>query len=284
MRFSWHEDNTLNKRIIEVNKSLIVSHLRSGDVFVNRWNLSSKMNLGYIKNEIKEEEKNANQFSKIDTNFECAFFEYKSESSGLIMTHRINLLLTIDEQDLISWKIGFMGISIICRWSEEVQLEVLTQIDDSNIQHQIGRSTSAEEMLYKIMSLRYKPNTAYKYQARLSSIRQTNFYTIRAYLKELKITVHVLGFCNGWSNDNIQAKNEECFFAGLDDIVKFKKNLVRTFRLSIHLRRLITDGKFYNRKNQPHTNHTNPVLQRRTSKTPYQSEQKIHTKERTTFE
>ncbi|KAG0436066.1 hypothetical protein DMUE_4404 [Dictyocoela muelleri] len=92
VRGNWHDENILNKSKFNKNKSLIIHHLRSGEAFLNQYNLSSKINIGYIKNEIKEEEKNSQQFSKIDTNFECAFFEYKSETSGLRMTHRINLL------------------------------------------------------------------------------------------------------------------------------------------------------------------------------------------------
>lgn len=72
------------------------------------------------------------------------------------------------------------------------------------------------------MSLKYNPFTAYKYQTRLTNIKQRNFYTIRAYAKEVRITVNELGFCHLWNDDTIRANIEKTFFAGLDDIVKFE--------------------------------------------------------------
>lgn len=77
-------------------------------------------------------------------------------------------------------------------------------------------------MMDKIMSLKYNPFTAYKYQTRLTNIKQRNFYTIRAYAKEVRITVNELGFCHLWNDDTIRANIEKTFFAGLDDIVKFE--------------------------------------------------------------
>ncbi|KAG0426139.1 hypothetical protein DMUE_5988 [Dictyocoela muelleri] len=85
-----HEEERLNKGNSYLNKSLIVTHLRSGDV-LNQCNFSSKKYFGFLKSEIKEEEKSINQISKIDSNFECAYFEYRNEKTGLKITHRINL-------------------------------------------------------------------------------------------------------------------------------------------------------------------------------------------------
>ncbi|KAG0441015.1 hypothetical protein DMUE_1361 [Dictyocoela muelleri] len=85
------EEEGLNKSNSYLNKSLIVTHLRSGDV-LNKCNLSSKKYFGFLKIEIKKEEKSINQISKIDSNFECAYFEYRNIKTGLKITHRINLL------------------------------------------------------------------------------------------------------------------------------------------------------------------------------------------------
>ncbi|KAG0441016.1 hypothetical protein DMUE_1362 [Dictyocoela muelleri] len=77
-------------------------------------------------------------------------------------------------------------------------------------------------MIDRIMNLKYNYNTSYKYQSKLSLIKQNNYNTIRAYLKEVKLTVNELGACNNWNEHVIQTKTEECFFNGLDDIVKFE--------------------------------------------------------------
>ncbi|KAG0438529.1 hypothetical protein DMUE_3030 [Dictyocoela muelleri] len=86
----------------------------------------------------------------------------------------------------------------------------------------MGPCTSSDEMINKIINLKYNYNTSYKYQSKISLTKQNNYYTIRAYSKEVKITVNESGACNNWNEHVIQAKTEECFFNGLDDIVKFE--------------------------------------------------------------
>lgn len=132
------------------------------------------------------------------------------------------MLTSIEKQDLITWKVLFYEVSRICKWTEEIRLEVLTQIVDLSIQHRIGVSTSSMEMLDKIMKLKYNANTAYEYQTRLMAIRQTDFYTIRAYANKIENLCMKIGFCLDWNEQMIRAKVEETFFAGLHEKVKFE--------------------------------------------------------------
>lgn len=76
------------------------------------------------------------------------------------------------------------------KWSEETKLEALTQIVDVNLQYLIGSANTSEEILHKLLKLKYNHNTVYKYQSKLASIKQHKYYTIKAYLKEIEITTH----------------------------------------------------------------------------------------------
>ncbi|KAG0422106.1 hypothetical protein DMUE_6234, partial [Dictyocoela muelleri] len=109
--------------------------------------------------------------------------------------HKINTLVSLDEQDIISWRISFKELAIICKWSDEIQLEVLTQIIDINLQYKIREVSSADEILNKILKLKYNYNTAYKYQNKAATIHQNDYYTIYAYLEEIKITVNKIAIC-----------------------------------------------------------------------------------------
>ncbi|KAG0438620.1 hypothetical protein DMUE_2979 [Dictyocoela muelleri] len=98
---------------------------------------------------------------------------------------------------------------------------ILTQIIDVNVQYQIGPCHTADEVINKVLKLKYNKNSAYKYQSQLSSISQKDYYTIRAYLKSISIAAQKLGICNGWNEEMIRNKIEEAFLNGLDDEVKF---------------------------------------------------------------
>ncbi|KAG0439792.1 hypothetical protein DMUE_2186 [Dictyocoela muelleri] len=108
-----------------------------------------------MENKIKSEECKSRQVIKIDERFEIVQFEYKSEKAGLKMNHRLNILKSIEEQDLLNWKLCFNEVSQICSWSEDVKVEVLTQIVDLGIQVQLGTVSSSTEKIYEILKLKY---------------------------------------------------------------------------------------------------------------------------------
>ncbi|KAG0442147.1 hypothetical protein DMUE_0498 [Dictyocoela muelleri] len=159
---------------------------------------------------------------KVDMKYEIATFEYKSELSGLKVCHKLNTLTSIEDQDLLSWRTCFYEVSRICRWSEEAKLEVLTQIVDPSIQHQIGICASSNEMMNKILKLKYNHNTVHVYQNRLANIHQINFYTIRAFVNVIQVNCNKIGICLDWNNLMTKAKIEETFFTGLNEKLKFE--------------------------------------------------------------
>ncbi|KAG0435102.1 hypothetical protein DMUE_4883 [Dictyocoela muelleri] len=102
------------------------------------------------------------------------------------MSHRINLLSSMENQDIINLGISFNKLSRICHWYEEQRMEILSQIIDVNIQHRIGASANSEEVINKLLKLKYNHMSAYKYQTKLYSLRQEDFITIRTYLYHIK--------------------------------------------------------------------------------------------------
>ncbi|KAG0420245.1 hypothetical protein EQH57_0239 [Dictyocoela roeselum] len=64
--------------------------------------------------------------------------------------------------------------------------------------------------------------TAYKYQNKLHSIKQWDFYTIRAYISQVEENVERLALCYGWSHDIKTDKVREIFYCCLDETVGFE--------------------------------------------------------------
>ncbi|KAG0440162.1 hypothetical protein DMUE_1944 [Dictyocoela muelleri] len=99
-------------------ESVIVCNFLYGNPLGGYTNLSSKRYKSCLDG-IRKEELECNQLTRIDEKIEYESFEYKNESTGLRMIHRINLLCSIENQDLIRWRIAFQELSRICKWSEK---------------------------------------------------------------------------------------------------------------------------------------------------------------------
>ncbi|KAG0440689.1 hypothetical protein DMUE_1550 [Dictyocoela muelleri] len=138
------------------------------------------------------------------------------------MTHRINILSSIENHDIINWEIAFLELSRICKWSEEQRLEILTQIIDVNIQYRLRTSATSEEVLTKLLKLKYNKMSVYKYQNIPSTLEQKYFFTISAYVREIEVNVFKLAICFGWSYNINLEKIQEIFYCGLDETVKFE--------------------------------------------------------------
>ncbi|KAG0442423.1 hypothetical protein DMUE_0277 [Dictyocoela muelleri] len=120
--------------------------------------------------------------------------------------HRINKLRSIEHQNLLNWSTLFQETSRICKWNEKTQREILTQIIDLNIKYQIGASSSSEELLKKILALKYNQNRAHKFQRIINNIKQKDFFTLGAYMKEIDIQCRKLALCLVWSEDIVVLK------------------------------------------------------------------------------
>ncbi|KAG0420322.1 Transposon Tf2-9 polyprotein, partial [Dictyocoela roeselum] len=226
----WRQDR--KKSINIFSTSFIVNYILFNKPVDEYLILSSKRYREQISNELKADEIRNRQIIKVDERFEVVQFEYVSSKSGLKMTHRLNLLISIEEQDLLNWKNCFNEVARVCNWSDDVKVEVLTQIVDLGIQVKIGTCTHSADIIYKILKLKYNTNTVQKYQNRLSKLRQEEFPTTRAYINEININCQKVGLCLDWSDAMIQSKIEEVFFSGLHERVKFDlvKHANRSFQ------------------------------------------------------
>ncbi|KAG0420175.1 hypothetical protein EQH57_0269, partial [Dictyocoela roeselum] len=208
-------------QINEFTPNLVVRHL-TNNLGYDHVNLSSRKEYSQIKELLDKENKFVKTIAGIDEKYEVALFEYRSEESGLKITHRINRLSSYEDQDLLDWYISFKEIARICNWDEAVQLEVLRQIVDIHIQIMIGEKSSVREILHSLLKLKYNENTSHIYHNELHYIRQRNFVTTRAYIKQIEIITRKLATCLDWSEHATISKMQEIFFAGLDESTRIE--------------------------------------------------------------
>ncbi|KAG0439107.1 hypothetical protein DMUE_2660 [Dictyocoela muelleri] len=208
-------------------KSFIINYVLFNNPLDVHINLSSKRMLNRLKDEISNEEMTSKRIPKVDDKFEVALFEYKHEISGLKIAHKLNTLTSIKDQGLLIWRTCFNEVARICKYSEDAKMEVLTQIENILIQHQILKPADSTDKMNKILSLKYNPNNVHIYiyiyiSKSLSKIIQNEYSTIREYLKEIEVNCQKIGMCLGWNDQITNLEIEETFFMGLNDNVKFE--------------------------------------------------------------
>ncbi|KAG0420157.1 hypothetical protein EQH57_0277 [Dictyocoela roeselum] len=114
--------------------------------------------------------------------------------------------------------------------NEDYKKEALTQIISLNIQYRIGECSTSDEVLTKLLKLKYNPRTSFKYLDILVSIKQDHYLTIDIFIKEITDNARKLKICYDWIENLISAKIHESFYNGLNSKVKIqmKKYTVHT--------------------------------------------------------
>lgn len=91
------------------------------------------------------------------------------------MIHKINLLKSIEQQDVLSCSYAFKEISRVCNWSAEAQQNVFRHVVNIDIQYNIGAPTDPTLYVSLLLKRKYNKEISYKYYARLASQKKRNF-------------------------------------------------------------------------------------------------------------
>ncbi|KAG0420264.1 hypothetical protein EQH57_0223, partial [Dictyocoela roeselum] len=182
---------------------------------------SRKKNEKFYEN-IRRELESSKYSKKFDDRFDVATFKHKDDSTGLKILHKINILGSIEHQDVLNWSLAFMEVARVCQWNANAQIEVLKHSVAIDIQYKIGGPTDANDYINALLKLKYNANSSYIYYEKLLTINQNIFYTIRKYAHEIEITCRKHGLCMGWNDSLLNQKFEESFMNGLDKRVKLE--------------------------------------------------------------
>ncbi|KAG0436726.1 hypothetical protein DMUE_4083 [Dictyocoela muelleri] len=101
---------SLNKK--HFNKSLYINFLVYKSTFgVDHNILNSRTEKRKLIKRIETEIQSIRNSIQPSENFDIATFEYKNDLTGLKMLHKINVLSSIENQDVFNWVIAFREIS-----------------------------------------------------------------------------------------------------------------------------------------------------------------------------
>ncbi|KAG0441566.1 hypothetical protein DMUE_0956 [Dictyocoela muelleri] len=220
--------NIFNKNY---SRSIYLNYLDGHRPCESQDSLNSSSNI-YTLQEIKAELESINNNLAVDERFDFATFEYRNESTGLKVLHKLNILTSINDQDIQAWTLSFKELFRVCNWNTEAQIEVLRQIVHISIQYIIGPPQNPENYLNLILSKKYNSENSYKYYEKLNGLHQRDFYTIRKYLHEIEICSQKLGVCMGWDEKLIAQKIQEAVFNSLENTTKLE--LSRFFKKDFH--------------------------------------------------
>ncbi|KAG0420241.1 hypothetical protein EQH57_0241 [Dictyocoela roeselum] len=122
------------------------------------------------------------------------------------MLHKINILDSIENQDVFSWMLAFREISRLWNWSQEAQIDVLKHIISIDILYSTGIPHSVEDYLHNLLKQKYNAEYVYKYSEQLSTLRHKNYYTVRKYAAEIEINCKKLDICMNWNEELVGQK------------------------------------------------------------------------------
>ncbi|KAG0440870.1 hypothetical protein DMUE_1439 [Dictyocoela muelleri] len=150
--------NQLNKNYF---KSIYFNYILGDNVGEDRNNLNSREKI-MLLSKINEELNSLQKTKYIDERYDTATFEYRNESTGLKILHKINMLTSIKDKDVLLWSYTFKELARIFNWNTNSHLEVLRQVVCMNIQLQIGPPSNVNDYIKLIIKQKYNNDTVHR--------------------------------------------------------------------------------------------------------------------------
>jgi hypothetical protein len=158
-----------------------------------------------------------------------ATFTINPPNTTLQINRTINLLTSLNDQDVFKYIAEFNEIASLSRWNEETSNEVLTSLTASNLLGYYTNCHSTKDKFQSLLKHKYPQTDSLKYYNQISSIKQKDFYTISCYKAKIYDICKQLAACNSWNSETLQFKIEEVFYNGLS-----KRSQLEMARLNVH--------------------------------------------------
>jgi hypothetical protein len=144
-----------------------------------------------------------------------ASFTINPPNTTLHIQRSINLLTSLENQDLFKYRTDFYEVANLCKWSEETSNEVLISLTSSELlKHYKGCSTTIEKF-NSLLRAKYPPTDSLKYYTQLTLIKQNDYLTILEYKDQIEKVCMKLAACKQWNEQTLEFKREEIFYNGL---------------------------------------------------------------------
>lgn len=136
-------------------------------------------------------------------------------NTTLKIQRTIQLLSSLEHQDIIKYRKEFLDIMALCNWNEQTANDVLISLTSSNLLHLYAGQETLNKKFDTLIWSKYPKTDSLKYYSELTTLKQCDFLTIEEYQKRIESTCYKLGNCKRWSKETIMMKIEESFYNGL---------------------------------------------------------------------
>lgn len=206
-----------------LNKSIYLNFIRTtahGDSimnsFANNTGEKPKSPSVILENVVEEKEKILNTNKEYKP--QKLKIQLQIENTSLTVTKEIDYLESMEQQDLIEWKLNFEDIASLAKWDETTKIAVLKNTINQKFYKLLTDTSQSKKILEDILCYRYNQSTAFRYLEKINNLKQEQFYLIDTYADEIKRNCNKLAVCYKWSKEELSKKMEEYFTKGLSDL------------------------------------------------------------------
>jgi hypothetical protein len=141
------------------------------------------------------------QSTKRANNFkpETASFTINPPNTTLHIQRSINLLTSLHDQDIFAYRKDFYEVINLCKWNSQVANEVLISLTSSSLLQHYNECNTLEEKFSALLKAKYPPSDALKFYTQLTTIKQSDFVTVKEYKDKIEEICKNLSVCKEWN-------------------------------------------------------------------------------------
>jgi transposase InsO family protein len=148
-------------------------------------------------------------------------FAYKVLGTEIELKQEFFTLENLENKDyLIQWVDNYRTLITTCAWEPPTALAVLRGIINPTILPLIQTFTTIDTALDGLLRAAYPTRDTFKYEARLSALKQADYALIREYHLAVRENFSKFCICKGVKTSETKDRFEEFFYKGLDSRTK----------------------------------------------------------------
>ncbi|KAI5177037.1 hypothetical protein PAEPH01_2439 [Pancytospora epiphaga] len=165
-------------------------------------------------------------------------FEFIPDGTTVTMHAEIERLESLD-QDISEWIDSFRMTAETCGWNEIASKQILRNVMAPQILKEIGNAENTEDMLIRLMKLKFPREKKGFLQNRLKKIKQEDFMRIGDYQRAVEEMTRITSIASEWGKGETERRLEEQFMAGLGDATSRQVDLLGLTTMPQILERLM---------------------------------------------
>ncbi|KAI5179387.1 hypothetical protein PAEPH01_2626, partial [Pancytospora epiphaga] len=164
-------------------------------------------------------------------------FKFTPKESPVDFVKELEILESMD-QDVVTWISKFRNTVKICEWTETASLQILKNVVSWEIMEAVGEVKDTEDLLSKLVHLKYPREEGTTFQTEMSRVKQANYLLISEYRKAIEDAIAAASIACDWGKGETERRFEEQFMAGLGTATRMELDTQGLRRLKESYERL----------------------------------------------